>query len=356
MKKYFLFLFCLASSLMTSAQSGTCGNNVTWTLEDGVLTISGTGSISSYLQTSAPWYEYCSTISSIVIGEGVTSIGAYAFWDCGNLTSITIPNSVTYIGSGAFSRCTGLTSFVLNKSITELALNIFDGVHLRNIKCKSEQCPRIVDKNRLPAKEGNAFNPQILAHSILYVPEGVWENYAFDGQWYQFANIKEFAEEINQVSATNAYTLMSPDFQYAVYDEVNDYVRMVAHQQMNEENANSSWTLQTIDGNQYLYNIGAKKFATVDTEGAIQLTEAPVAIQTSNIPEGVSLNENATPWNFVKNDNLFSPEVLEHIVTGIHDVVRKTATTSGTFSLDGRRVINCAKGLYIQNGKKTLVH
>lgn len=54
-------------------------------------------------------FQYCSGLTSITIPSGVTSIGAYAFSDCSGLTSITIPNSVTSIGSSAFSRCSGLT-------------------------------------------------------------------------------------------------------------------------------------------------------------------------------------------------------------------------------------------------------
>ncbi|MCD8128821.1 MAG: leucine-rich repeat domain-containing protein, partial [Oscillospiraceae bacterium] len=71
------------TALADDATSGTCGVNVTWTLDTdtGVLTISGEGEM-----TSAPWGSY--TVRSVTIGNGVTSIGAWAFYDCSSLTSV----------------------------------------------------------------------------------------------------------------------------------------------------------------------------------------------------------------------------------------------------------------------------
>ena len=85
--------------------SGTCGENLTWTLsDDGVLTISGTGDMTDYYSYSefAPWHEYADRIQTVIIGKGVTGIGSYAFSDCSSLTSVSIPDSVTSIGGGAF--------------------------------------------------------------------------------------------------------------------------------------------------------------------------------------------------------------------------------------------------------------
>ena len=91
--------------------SGTCGENLTWTLEDGVLTISGTGDMNNYYSTGAiPWYGNSKVIATVVIENGVTSIGHYAFIDCSSLTSITIPDGVTSIGDSAFYGCSSLTS------------------------------------------------------------------------------------------------------------------------------------------------------------------------------------------------------------------------------------------------------
>ena len=111
----------------TVVDSGNCGDNVTYTLDsDGLLTISGTGSMYGYYLksdggkyvTAAPWGS--KKLTQVVISDGVTSIGEDAFYGCTGLTSITIPDSVTSIGNSAFSRCTGLTSITIPSGVTSI--------------------------------------------------------------------------------------------------------------------------------------------------------------------------------------------------------------------------------------------
>ena len=128
-KKFFTLFFALAASVGTifAESSGTCGANLTWTLSDeGVLTISGTGAMTDY-SSSAPWYSSRSSITSVIISDGVTSIGEKAFQYCSSLTSVTIPNSVTSIGSNAFSGCSSLTSFMIPNSVTSIGGGAFSG-------------------------------------------------------------------------------------------------------------------------------------------------------------------------------------------------------------------------------------
>ncbi len=85
--------------------SGTCGDNLTWTLDsEGVLVISGTGDMEDYYSSSELWVS----IKSVVIEDGVTSIGHAAFLFYSSLTSVTIPDSVTSIGEYAFYNCSSL--------------------------------------------------------------------------------------------------------------------------------------------------------------------------------------------------------------------------------------------------------
>ena len=100
---------CLTSATWHDYRTGTCGESLTWTLQDGALTISGSGEMTDYAEGSAPWYDKAGSIKSIAMDDGVTGIGAYAFQDCSSVESITIPDSVTGIGNGAFTGCTGLT-------------------------------------------------------------------------------------------------------------------------------------------------------------------------------------------------------------------------------------------------------
>ena len=109
-----------------TANSGTCGDNVTWRLsDDGVLTISGTGAMEDYDIDNAPWYSFRSQVKSVVIEDGVTRIGISAFKNCDALTDVTIPNGVSSIGEYAFSDCSSLTSVTIPGSVTKIGGSVF---------------------------------------------------------------------------------------------------------------------------------------------------------------------------------------------------------------------------------------
>ena len=71
--------------------------------------------------------RYLKTLKSVTIGNSVSSISSYCFYDCSGLTSITIPNSVTSIGNSAFYGCSGLTSVNLPNSVTQIGGSAFYG-------------------------------------------------------------------------------------------------------------------------------------------------------------------------------------------------------------------------------------
>ena len=108
-------------------QTGKCGDNVTYSLdtETGVLTISGTGKMTAFSRfDDSPFYQN-SNIKSVIIGNGVTSIGDYVFEGCENLTSVTIPNTVISIGDDAFDCCTSLTNVTIPDRVTSIGNEAF---------------------------------------------------------------------------------------------------------------------------------------------------------------------------------------------------------------------------------------
>ena len=115
--------------------SGKCGDNLTWILEKGTLTISGVGEMWNYnSREEQPWYEHRESLSRLVIEEGVTSIGKRAFSGCTRLSGeLVIPNSVTNIEIYAFYECYGFKGdLVIPSEITEIKaysfyLGGFDG-------------------------------------------------------------------------------------------------------------------------------------------------------------------------------------------------------------------------------------
>ena len=117
---------------------GTCGDNLDWALgKDGTLTISGTGDMYDYESTTMPWYDYNADITSVVIEDGVTSIGFYAFYGCG-MTSISIPDGcilhteqnkiytqgvINYKGY-QFLNCSNLKSLVIPEGNTIIPMSM----------------------------------------------------------------------------------------------------------------------------------------------------------------------------------------------------------------------------------------
>ena len=117
----------ITASAETTATSGKCGDNLSWTLKNGVLTISGKGAMTDYYFNVTDPFRERTDIKSVIIKSGVTSIGAWTFTDCKNLTSVTIPSSVKSIGDSAFSFCTSLKSVTIPNSVTSIDYSAFSG-------------------------------------------------------------------------------------------------------------------------------------------------------------------------------------------------------------------------------------
>ena len=129
-----LLVFILVVSLLPmeakAAMSGTCGDNLTWTLDDnGTLTISGTGKMDDYSRYAdgvhAPWRDYRVRIRSIVLNPGITEIGVHSFFNCFLVQSVDIPDSVTHIHDDAFAYCSQLTTVRLSDNLVSLGESVF---------------------------------------------------------------------------------------------------------------------------------------------------------------------------------------------------------------------------------------
>ncbi|MBQ6551148.1 MAG: leucine-rich repeat protein [Lachnospiraceae bacterium] len=103
-----------------------CGDSVTWSFEDGVLTISGTGDMWSFWETYPGFYELRDVITSIVVESGVTDIGAFAFFELSEVTQVTLPEGLTKLDTGAFNYCCSLTSITIPASMTEIGYSAFE--------------------------------------------------------------------------------------------------------------------------------------------------------------------------------------------------------------------------------------
>ena len=157
MKKILIALLALClllglcpAALAAETDSGQCGENLTWRIDGGVLTISGSGPMWDYTyingnnflitldlpngeknavvqgpRTTAGWTDYNGTVTSVVIGEGVTSVGKWAFAGMVRLQSVRLPESLESIGPAAFTSCVRLQEITIPDGVTSLGSNAF---------------------------------------------------------------------------------------------------------------------------------------------------------------------------------------------------------------------------------------
>ena len=113
---------------------GKCGDYLYWNITDSTLTIFGTGAMWNYDNDSnkAPWREYSSILKTLVLEEGMTSIGKYAFYRCSGFTeNLIIPNSVTSIGYVAFNTCKFTGSLTIPNNVTSIGDYAFTSCNFR---------------------------------------------------------------------------------------------------------------------------------------------------------------------------------------------------------------------------------
>lgn len=128
---------CMSAN--AQATSGTCGDQATWAYDasETTLTISGTGAMADYTDdpSSTPWADYRTSITKVVIGDGITAIGNCAFNLFTALTDVTIGESVETIGIFAFDNCTaeGFTKLNIPNSVKIIKGCAFSNNHLKYI-------------------------------------------------------------------------------------------------------------------------------------------------------------------------------------------------------------------------------
>lgn len=131
-----ILLLTLIPLVSNAATSGTCGDNLTWQLDDsGILTISGSGTMTNWeYYDEVPWYSYKKNIKVIYVGDSVTNIGDCAFADCSNLLRIELPDNMDSIGEYAFTNCRSLVNIVIPNGVRIIDEDTFyDCVSLQSV-------------------------------------------------------------------------------------------------------------------------------------------------------------------------------------------------------------------------------
>ena len=203
--------FAEGSDPPTSGTCGAEGSNLTWKLENGTLTISGTGAMKEYEDyTKRPWVAYKKDIKKVVIGDEVTTIGKHAFEDCSQLSTVELPQNgeLKKIGFNAFGYLTAgsepiITEIVIPNSVEEIAPYAFN-------HCTQLATVTFAPDSKLKTIGRSAF--QYTAIEEVRIPArveqlGTEPKYGSGSAFYSCSNLKkvvfESPSELNYVSNGN---------------------------------------------------------------------------------------------------------------------------------------------------------
>ena len=124
-------------ALYNSATSGSCGDNVTWSYDANscTLTISGSGDMEDYDATYDrddetyynPTYPWPSSVAKLVVKDGVTRLGSFAFYKCTSLVKVSLPESIRTFGSYCFAECSQLISLTIPSKVTVIPQGFCSG-------------------------------------------------------------------------------------------------------------------------------------------------------------------------------------------------------------------------------------
>ena len=210
--------------------SGTCGNELTWTLDsEGTLTINGSGNMTNYLSYSAiPWYTSRASIKKICISEGVTSVGSRAFYNCTQLESATLPTTLSEIGSYAFSGCTDFKDISLPDNLSQIGNRAF--YNCQNITKLIIPDGIAVLKNSTFAK-CSSLSEIKLGNGVYELEDSVFEACGALSEILLGENIEFFGEDIF-ASCSENLTLIAyhntPAAEYCLVQPYNYVIKCVA--------------------------------------------------------------------------------------------------------------------------------
>ena len=295
----------------------------------------------------------CSSLTDISIANSVTTIGKYAFSHCKKLTDLTIPNSVTTIDEGAFFFCTGLASINIPNSVTAIEYRAFTGCSgLISIQVESgnavydsrENCNAIIE---------TADNTIILGCQKTVIPNSVTcigEEAFWACTTLTSISIPNSVTGIGDGAFNQCINLTS----ICIPNGVTNIGKYVFGDCSNLATIILPGTITTIDDyafircgltDMYCYAeqlpvIGSSIF--MDT-----YYKATLHVPASS----VDAYRNAEQWNEFPNIVALTDEEM-----GVEDVmVQMDGKESAIYDLNGRKVAQPTKGIYIQNGKKHVV-
>ena len=394
MRRKLLFIFALLLTAATGAwgqtvDSGTCGatgheSDVTWTVTgtsgNYTLTISkvgATGAMADYKDSSSsrPWYNYRSGITSVYIGNGITNIGDEALKNFANLTSLSIGSTLESIGFESFCLCKKLSSISIPASVKSIGGYAFNGCSaLSSVTFGTGSLLASVgdfafcfceNLNTITFRSNPSFNASTFSlmdssptiSMILPAHQGETGEY-----WLTFYN-----ENYNFMVPSTGVQI----FKAALTGTSLALTKLTSDYCVTKNNAvilkSTKGTTLTLT---YTTSDSGNNFSGNNLTGVTD----PVGITAATPSTTFVLNTGTNGVGFYKLQSgkklgvgkayltysgALAPEFLgfENDVTAIEDVVKNQDPTADSqyFNLNGQRVAQPTKGLYIVNGKKVII-
>ena len=128
-----LVILCFCAYTVSAVSENMCGESATYTLNDSILTINGTGVVND----DTGWIEYYNTIDTVIISEGINKLDSRLFDGFEILSSVSLPSTLTTIGIRTFRDCISLKKIVIPDSVTSINANSFDGCDNLVIYCSA---------------------------------------------------------------------------------------------------------------------------------------------------------------------------------------------------------------------------
>ena len=378
---------------ITEIEDGTfngCTSLTTVNLPNSVTTIGSSG------------FRYCTALASIIIPNSVTSIKSEAFWNCTELTSITIPNGVTTIKRRTFADCSKLKTAIVGNGVTKIEENAFYGcTNLSYVSIGSnisiigtkafKNCGELSDvycyAEDVPTTSSDAFDSSYPEYITLHVPESSIDAYKDATPWSNFLDVVALSPSIN-VSVTSAkyatfcdavsrdfsasgitvYSARANDNSVSFYEvtdgivppntgvvlysatEINNVAIPLTTASSTHDYSSNEMIGVNVGTTVALDGVGAKKNYILANGGSgvgfykAKAAGAKLAAHKAYLSTATAA---ATAREFLGFD--------DSETTALESIIKTQKADGQYYNLNGQRVAQPTKGLYIVNGKKVII-